>query len=40
MRSAAQCLAKAAEMERRCSPIADIAAAYERLAVSWRRVVR
>jgi hypothetical protein len=42
MRTAGQCLVKAAEMERvadNCSNAA-VAAGYENLAVSWRRIAR
>ena len=42
MRSAEQCLAKASEMEliALACPGADMAIAYERMAVSWRHVAR
>jgi hypothetical protein len=42
MRTAGQCLAKAAEMERVADscPIAAIAADYEMLAVYWRILAR
>lgn len=42
MRTAGQCLAKAAEMERcaNSSPVAAIAADYEMLAVCWRLLAR